>query len=111
MNLLVNACQAIEGDGTVHVTLDREGDDVVVTMRDSGTGIAPEALPRIFEPFFTTKPMGQGTGLGLAICLGIVEKHGGRIDVESAIGEGTCFRLVFPVPAERRLVGAHHPDR
>ena len=96
MNLLVNAAHAIEASG--HITL-RTGHDeawVWVEVEDTGKGIAPDHLSRIFEPFFTTKPVGQGTGLGLSLSYGIVQKHGGRIELTSEVGKGTRFRVVLP---------------
>ena len=74
-------------------------DEVVVSIEDTGHGIAREDLPKIFEPFYTTKPPGRGTGLGLSICYGIVADHRGRIEVDSAPGRGTVFRVFLPVPA------------
>jgi histidine kinase len=97
MNLLVNACQSIEGHGDVWVSLYEAPEGGVVEIRDNGCGISPEVREKIFEPFFTTKPLGEGTGLGLSICHGIIEKHEGRIEVESAPGAGTTFRIVFPL--------------
>ena len=67
-----------------------------IEVADNGPGIPPEALSKIFEPFFTTKPVGEGTGLGLSITHGIISAHGGRIEVESRKGEGTCFRIRLP---------------
>jgi signal transduction histidine kinase len=67
---------------------------------DTGSGIAPEVLPRIFEPFFTTKPVGSGTGLGMAVSYGIVQKHKGKIEVRSEVGHGTTFRVSLPVCQE-----------
>jgi two-component system, NtrC family, sensor kinase len=102
LNLLVNAAQAIpEGavnDNEVTVTL-RPGEEgwVVIEVRDTGSGIPAEHLPRIFEPFFTTKPIGLGTGLGLSVCHGIVTGMGGQIQVESELGRGTMFRVSLPV--------------
>ena len=70
-----------------------ENDMVWVEFSDTGKGIAPENLKRIFDPFFTTKPVGKGTGLGLSLSFGIIEKHQGRIEVQSEVGRGTKFRV------------------
>lgn len=106
-NLLTNARDALsqktdsdEGDGeqrAIRVRTISEDGRVVLTVSDNGTGIPEDLHDRIFESFFTTKEMGEGMGLGLAISLGIVEDYGGVIDVQSNSGEGTCFRLTFPV--------------
>jgi signal transduction histidine kinase len=100
LNLLLNAAQAIpEGapaENTVEALARTEADKVVVEIRDTGHGIAPENLKRIFEPFFTTRPAGVGTGLGLAICHSIVIAMGGELTVESTVGKGTCFRVLLP---------------
>jgi signal transduction histidine kinase len=105
MNLLVNAAQAIKGEGAVTVATECRGDSVVVRVCDTGGGIAPEHLPRIFDPFFTTKPVGEGTGLGLSVTYGIVERHGGTIEVESRPGEGTAFTVTIPIDARRGIRG------
>ncbi|MHA7837805.1 MAG: ATP-binding protein [bacterium] len=102
MNLLVNACQAIEAredrePGWVRIETAVEGAEIVVRIRDSGIGIDAEDLPRIFDPFFTTKPVGSGTGLGLSTSFGIIERHGGRIGVESERGEGATFEVRLPI--------------
>lgn len=99
MNLLVNAAQAIPERGTITVRTRLEGDFVRIEVCDSGCGIAPEHLGRIFDPFFTTKAVGKGTGLGLSLSYDIVQKHGGRIEVESQVGAGTCFRVFLPCVA------------
>ncbi|MFC5300924.1 ATP-binding protein [Azospira restricta] len=98
MNLLVNASQAIETRGEVVIRTRRVGDDMVsVEVADTGTGISEDNLKRIFDPFFTTKPVGTGTGLGLSLAYSIVERHHGRIEVDSKPGEGTTFRVLLPV--------------
>jgi two-component system NtrC family sensor kinase len=107
MNLLVNAIQAIEeavgesGElGTIALSTRIEDEQVVVSIRDSGVGIAQEHLERIFDPFFTTKRVGAGTGLGLSTSFGIVQGHGGTLSVESVPGQGTTFQLRLPLDAE-----------
>ncbi len=102
MNLLVNAAHAIKERGSITVRTGMEGDEVWVDIADTGDGIAPEHMQKIFDPFFTTKPIGKGTGLGLSLSYGIVEKHHGRIEVQSEVGKGTTFRVWLPV---RQLQG------
>lgn len=97
MNLLVNAAHAIEDKGTIWVRTGTEQDWVWVEIEDTGHGIAPEHLTRIFDPFFTTKPVGKGTGLGLSLSWGIVQRHGGRIEVDNAVGKGARFRVWLPL--------------
>jgi two-component system, NtrC family, sensor kinase len=97
MNLIVNASHAIKESGTITIRTGAENDWIWIEIADDGNGIPPENLSRIFEPFFTTKPIGQGTGLGLSLSYNIVNKHGGRIEVESEVGKGTCFRVHLPV--------------
>lgn len=101
MNLLVNAAQAVVGEGMVRVVTRAENEMVVVRISDTGRGIAPEHLKKIFDPFFTTKPIGEGTGLGLSITYGIVERHGGSISVESRVGAGTTFTVTIPIDARQ----------
>jgi two-component system NtrC family sensor kinase len=96
-NLLVNAAQAIEGHGSITVTTFQEGEQVVLTIADTGKGMPEDVRKRIFEPFFTTKPVGQGTGLGLTISYDMVKKNGGDISVESEPGRGTSFTVRLPV--------------
>jgi len=106
-NLVVNAIQATPNGGTVEVAAGRSaaagsddsGGRVLLRVRDSGHGIAPDDLPRVFEPFFTTKDVGEGTGLGLAVAYGIVHEHGGRIEVETELGKGSRFTIVLPASA------------
>lgn len=95
VNLLRNAREAAP-DGTVRLAWAQDGEDVVFTVSDSGPGIDPEVKPRLFEPFFTTKGVGKGTGLGLAVVHGIVEEHGGTVDVEESPLGGACFRVRLP---------------
>jgi len=98
LNLLVNAGQAIEGQGSVSVRTALEDDCVRVALTDTGVGIRPEDRPKIFTAGFTTKPVGVGSGLGLSICRQIVvERHGGRIEFESEPGRGTTFHVWLPV--------------
>jgi two-component system, NtrC family, sensor kinase len=123
MNIVVNAQHAIEQKGSITVRTrrlaqprsPRPGGPVVemaeIAIEDTGCGIAEKDLQRIFDPFFTTKGVGRGTGLGLSVSHGIVEAHGGAIEVESALGEGSTFRVYLPVepiaaPAEKAAVSA-----
>jgi len=96
MNLLVNAAQAIAQRGTITLTSGCTAEEVWIAVSDSGCGMAPEIQARIFDPFFTTKPVGKGTGLGLSLSYGIIEKHGGRIKVDSEPGKGSTFTLFLP---------------
>lgn len=97
MNLLVNAAHSIAERGTISIYTECKDDWVYIRIKDTGCGIPTENLSRIFEPFFTTKPIGSGTGLGLSLSYGIVQKHNGRIDVQSEIGVGTSFTVCLPV--------------
>ena len=98
MNIIFNAAEAMEGNGTLtlRASFDRERDEVSVAVGDTGHGIREEDRKRLFEPFFTTKEVGKGTGLGLAISFGIVQKHGGTIEVQSEPGRGTIFTVRLP---------------
>lgn len=96
MNLLMNAAQAIGDHGEVTISTWSNDDDICVSVNDTGKGIPPENLSKLFTPFFTTKPVGAGTGLGLSISYGIVQKHGGRIEVASEVGRGTTFTVILP---------------
>jgi len=103
LNLLLNAAEATpEGRGghvRIETRAEREGRSAAIAVSDTGEGIPPENLARIFDPFFTTKPEGKGVGLGLAVSYGIVEAHGGEIEVESKIGVGTTFTVRLPLTA------------
>jgi len=96
MNLLVNSAQAIEKKGVITIITRKEGEEIIVKVKDTGKGIPREHIPRIFEPFFTTKEGGVGTGLGLSIAYRIIEHHKGRIEVESEVGKGTTFIIYLP---------------
>ncbi len=96
LNLVSNALDAVDRDGKVEVAARPAGDDVMITVRDTGHGIAPDDLRRIFEPFYTTKGRGKGTGLGLAICRQLTAALGGDISVESTPGEGSIFSVRLP---------------
>ena len=109
LNLISNAAQASEaGRGVITLTTRRQdADHVAVEVQDNGKGIPPEVLPKIFDPFFTTKDVGKGTGLGLSIVYKIVEQHGGKISVDSALGVGTKFTVMLPLsPPEPQQEGA-----
>ncbi|WDP93129.1 MAG: two-component sensor histidine kinase [Desulfobacter sp.] len=101
LNLINNAIDAMDREGgTIQIsTADTPGDSrfIGIAVRDDGPGIPSHYLDRIFDPFFTTKAVGQGTGLGLSICYGIIRKMGGKIEVESQVGQGTCFFIHLPV--------------
>ena len=124
MNLVVNARDAMPEGGQVSIELDRitvdadtvvvrqvpAGDYVRLTVRDNGTGIAPEHLPLIFEPFFTSKEVGKGTGLGLAIVHSVAEQHHGWVQVESQLGHGTTFHLHLPCLPDPQQGPAENQD-
>lgn len=97
LNLLVNAAQAVPEKGEITIRTGQVGGEAFIAIADTGTGIPAENLPRLFEPFFTTKPVGKGTGLGLSISYSIVQKHGGRIAVESTVDKGTTFTVWLPI--------------
>jgi two-component system NtrC family sensor kinase len=104
LNLISNARDAIDDAAgrkkelTIRSAFSDDGGSpcIVVSVKDTGIGIPLENLSKIFEPFFSTKPVGKGTGLGLSLCFGIVEAHGGRIDIKSQVGEGTEIRVILP---------------
>ena len=104
MNLMINACQAVESrkqqqpdlKGQVVITSEQENDQIKINVADNGCGMKEATKNKIFEPFFTTKEVGKGTGLGMAISFGIIEEHGGTIQVESTLGEGSVITLSLP---------------
>ena len=98
LNLLMNARDAVDGEGSIRVSSGLAGDRAVVEVVDDGRGIAEDDLPRVFDPFFTTKTRGKGTGLGLSISYGIVREHDGEMHVDSVPGRFTRFRVELPVP-------------
>ena len=125
MNLCVNARDAMPNGGKLTISLTqisldalgakihpkaKPGDYVIIAVTDTGTGIPPELMDKIFDPFFTTKPLGQGTGLGLPTVMGIAEKHGGFINLESQVGVGTTFAIYLPAArgdVELGALGGH----
>ena len=109
MNLVVNAQDAMPAGGTLTVRSLAQGDTVGFAVQDTGAGIPQEHLDKLFEPFFTTKPPGQGTGLGLAVVHGIVQAHGGRVEVASSPGQGSCFTVWLPRAPHRVITQAQPP--
>ena len=99
LNLLTNACDAIQDRGRIVIRTRRSADGVRLEFHDDGPGIPEDVQRRIFDPFFTTKPVGVGTGLGLSLSHGIIERHGGRIQVTSTPGQGTRFVIELPLVA------------
>ena len=100
MNLIVNAIQAIDGEGRIRIETRRESEEVIVRIADTGAGIPESDIARVLDPGFTTKGVGVGTGLGLSICYRIVQNHGGRLTVESEEGKGSVFTIAIPLNAE-----------
>jgi signal transduction histidine kinase len=96
-NLLLNAIQASPPQGIIEVRTAVARDQALIDVQDHGGGIEPADLPRLFEPFFTTRAVGHGAGLGLAICYGIVRDHGGSIEVDTKLGQGSTFRVRLPL--------------
>ena len=101
INMIVNAAEAMNGNGQLSISTKRDlaKDCIEITFSDSGTGISEENLEKIFDPFFTTKETGHGVGLGLAISYGIIKEHGGTVSVESEVGKGTTFIIRLPITA------------
>lgn len=112
MNLCTNAVDAMPDGGTLRLrSRTLRGGGVEISVQDSGTGMSPEVKARAMEPFFTTKPRGKGTGLGLALVYGAMKAHGGSVELESAIGEGTRVILRFPPSSQPRAVETAEPPR
>jgi two-component system NtrC family sensor kinase len=105
---LMNALEAMPDGGTLAVRTRHlpEAGEITVEIRDTGVGIPEDIRPKVFEPFFSTKSEGKGTGLGLAVMYGIIQHHGGRIDLESEVGRGTLFRIHLPVAGPGEMAAA-----
>ena len=104
LNLVLNAMQAMPDGGTLSLSTRRHREKVIVEVTDTGVGISSENRDRIFDPFFTTREVGEGTGLGLTVSDSILAVHGGAMEVQSTVGEGSTFRLIFdaiPSPPEK----------
>lgn len=99
MNLLLNAVQAMEQPGDIYIRINTAGDFARISIRDTGSGIAPQHMTKVFEPFFTTKPVGAGTGLGLSLSYSIIQKHQGKLSVNSPAGQGAEFVIQLPLSA------------
>ena len=109
LNIILNAAQAMEGNGKLSITTGPERQQIKVKIRDTGPGIPPEVVKNIFSPFFTTKE--KGTGLGLAISYGIIERHKGKIDVETALGKGSTFIVSLPISVDGQQGEDIKPDK
>ena len=96
-NICKNAIDAMNGTGNLTIILNHDSDHVYLDIKDTGKGIPEEIHAKIFDPFFTTKPVGKGTGLGLSLSYQIIQKHHGRIELESTLGKGSRFRIIFPI--------------
>jgi signal transduction histidine kinase len=97
LNLLLNAADALDGEGTIQLTCRNQGKTVRIELQDNGPGLAPSVRERLFEPFVTTKEIGRGTGLGLAVCRGLIESAGGIIGWDASFADGTRFVIELPV--------------
>ena len=96
INILINALDAVKGEGTISVKTRCDDDNIFIEICDNGCGMDEETMEKIFEPFFTTKEVGKGTGLGLSVSYGIVKKLNGDIKVTSKVNEGSCFKIILP---------------
>lgn len=97
LNLILNAGEAINETGSISISTAFADNNIIISIKDNGCGIKNEDLDKIFDPFYTTKPVGKGTGLGLSVSYGIIQKHGGTINFKSKEGEGTTFKVIFPI--------------
>ncbi len=106
INLIINACHAVEKKGRIEIETKQSTDDqIIITVKDNGTGIRKKYFPRIFDPFFTTKPVGQGTGLGLSVGYGIIRRHGGDITARNREKKGAAFTISLPGTSGSALPG------
>jgi two-component system NtrC family sensor kinase len=105
--MVINAIDALPHEGNLWISTRVNMEWIELVVRDDGMGIPEEHLSHIFEPFYTTKESG-GSGLGLAISQNIVERHGGRIEVHSVVGQGTTFRIVLPVDSQNPVVAGNY---
>jgi two-component system NtrC family sensor kinase len=114
LNIILNAAEAMDGKGclTVATTFNQDENAVSAAVADTGPGMSAEVMSKIYDPFFTTKPPGKGTGLGLAIAYGIIQKHGGEINVQSELGKGTAFAVTLPTAErmEKFALGQKHQN-
>ena len=112
MNILVNSSDAIEGDGTITVRSRLRPAQPGGASPKGGPQMVDQNLQKIFDPFFTTKGVGKGTGLGLSVTYGIIRAHGGHLEVESTLGEGTTFRILLPLETTMaEVTGALHEQQ
>ena len=102
LNILSNAAQAIQDEGTISIATLNDQTNIYIKIRDSGSGISNKILDKIFDPFFTTKDVGKGTGLGLSISYSIIKNHNGRIEVDTSAGKGTTFIIVLPMTQKNK---------
>ena len=102
MNLIINAGQSITNNGSIIISTSFVGENILVKIEDTGSGIEPAVINKIFDPFFTTKPTGLGTGLGLSLSYGIIKEHNGNITVKSQPGKGSLFLVELPVPKTKK---------
>ena len=100
LNLSLNSCAAMPEGGEIRIATSAVNGNVRIEVTDTGCGIPDDVLDKVFDPFFSTKPVGKGTGLGLSVSLGIVQQHGGAMEVESETGKGTRFTIVLPAIQE-----------
>ena len=104
MNIISNAIDSIAGKGTVTIETRNLEDQVQIKIADTGRGMTEDIKSKIFQPFFTTKGLGEGTGLGLSITFGIIDKHKGKLTVDSKKGKGTVFAITIPKKHQQELI-------